>query len=63
METIRAMVAELQKNEAMAEAALASTIGLPWNASVQPADKEIPFEPFAGALDELISAAYRSNPD
>ncbi|HEY9172916.1 MAG TPA: TolC family protein [Verrucomicrobiae bacterium] len=63
VESLRSMVALLEKNEAMARAALANTMGLPWNASVQPADKEIPYAPFAENLDSLVSTAYEFNPD
>ncbi len=63
VESIRAAVAELEKNEAAAEAALAYTMGLEWNATVRPADDEVPYRPFAGNLDELVSTAYEFNPD
>jgi len=63
VETIRSTVAELAKNEAAAEAALAYTMGLPWNATVRPSAEEVPYRPFAGNLDELVSTAYEFNPD
>jgi outer membrane protein TolC len=63
VESIRSMVATLEKNEAMAGAALANTMGLPWNASVTPADEKMPFDPFRDRLDGLVAAAYRFNPD
>jgi outer membrane protein TolC len=63
VETIRSTVAELAKNEAAAEAALAYTMGLPWNATVRPAAEEVPYRPFAGNLDELVGTAYEFNPD
>jgi len=63
VESLRAMVALLEKNEAMAQAALANTIGLPWTASVAPSAQEIPFAPFAGDLADLVGTAYRFNPD
>lgn len=63
VESLRAMVALLEKNELMARAALANTMGMPWHSSVKPADKEIPFIPFGDRLDSLVSAAYRFNPD
>jgi len=63
VETLRAMVALLEKNSAMAQAALANTMGLPWNASVKPADTEMPYQPFAGNLDDMVSSAYEFNPD
>lgn len=63
VETIRSMVAELAKNEAAAEAALAYTMGLPWNATVRPSAEELPYKPFAGNLEELVGAAYEFNPD
>ncbi len=63
VETLRSMVALLEKNDAMAQAALANTMGLPWNTSIKPLDKEIPFTPFAGDLDDMVSSAYQFNPD
>lgn len=63
VESLRAMVAVLEKNEAMSQAALANTLGLSWRESVAPADQEIPFEPFAGDLEGLVGGAYRFSPD
>jgi len=63
VETMRSLVAELEKNEAVAASALAYTIGLEWNATVYPKSTEIPFSPFAGDLQELVSTAYQFNPD
>jgi outer membrane protein len=63
VETLRAMVALLEKNEAMAQAALANTMGLPWNSSIKPADNMMPFAPFTENLDGLVGTAYQFNPD
>ena len=63
VETIRSTVAELAKNQAAAEAALAYTMGLPWNATVRPSEEEVPHRPFAGNLNELVGTAYEFNPD
>jgi outer membrane protein len=63
VETIRSAVAELVKNEASAEAALAYTTGLPWNATVRPSEQELPYRPYAGDLDRLVGTAYEFNPD
>ena len=63
VESLRAMVALLEKNEAMAQAALANTIGLPWSASVNPSATEIPFVPFSGDLADLVGTAYSFSPD
>jgi len=63
VETIRSMVAELAKNEGEAEAALAYTMGLPWNATVRPSAEELPYRPYAGNLEELVGTAYEFNPD
>jgi outer membrane protein TolC len=63
VETLRAMVAQLEKNEELAKAALANTMGLSWNSSIRPADKELPYTPYAGNLDSLVSTAYRFSPD
>jgi outer membrane protein TolC len=63
VETIRSLVAPLEANQASAEAALAYTIGLSWKSSVTPTDETVPFQPYAGKLDELVSTAYEFNPD
>ncbi len=63
VESLRSMVAQLEKNELMAQAALANTMGLPWNASVKPVHREIPFPPFPEKLVTLVDATYRFNPD
>jgi outer membrane protein TolC len=63
VETLRAMVALLEKNDALARAALANTMGRPWDASVFPADAEIPFAPVVGSLNDLVGSAYQFNPD
>jgi outer membrane protein TolC len=63
VESVRAMVAGLEKNEKMAQAALANTMGLPWNVSVQPSAEEIPFQPYNGSLEDLVSMSYQFSPD
>jgi outer membrane protein TolC len=63
VESLRAMVALLEKNELMSQAALANTMGLPWNASIRPVDRDMPFHPFAASLDSMIGATYQFNPD
>lgn len=63
VEVIRSMVANVEENEASAEAALAFTMGLSWNSSVVPADEEIPYVASAVKLDDLVATAYEFNPD
>lgn len=63
VESIRALVASLEKNEAMAQAALANAIGLSWRDNVVPTDQEIPLVPFNGDLEQLVGTAYRFSPD
>jgi outer membrane protein TolC len=63
VESLRSMVALLEKNETMAQCALANTMGLPWSSSVKPLDKEMPFAPFVDKLDALVGAAYQFNVD
>ncbi len=63
VESLRAAVALLAKNEQAAEAALAYTVGLPWSATIRPSAGEIPFRPYAGDLNELVGSAYQFNPD
>ena len=63
VETIRAMVAMLEKNKLMSRAALANTMGMPWDAVVEPADTELPHFSFNEGLEKLVTTAYRFNPD
>jgi outer membrane protein TolC len=63
VETIRSMVALLEKNVEMAKSALANTMGLSWNESVKPSQRDIPFAPYGENLASLVSAAYQFNPD
>ncbi|MGA2132770.1 MAG: TolC family protein [Bryobacteraceae bacterium] len=63
VESLRSLVAALEKNAAMSQAALANTMGLPWNAGVQPAAQEIPFDPATPDLEQLAGRSYQFNPD
>jgi outer membrane protein len=63
VETLRSMLALLEKNDLMSRAALANTMGLPWHASVNPADRELPFRPVPAQLDDLVETAFQFNPD
>lgn len=63
VESIRSLVASLEKNEAMAQAALANAIGLSWRDNVVPADHDIPQLAFTGDLEQLVGTAYRFSPD
>ena len=63
VESVRAMVATLEKNEKMAQAALANTMGLEWNVSIKPSAGEIPFPPYTGNPEELVSMSYQFSPD
>jgi outer membrane protein len=63
VESLKAMLATLEKNVSMAQAALANTMGLPWNSSVVPTDTFIPYVPMNGPLNGLVGTAYQFNPD
>lgn len=63
VETLRAAVALLEKNEAMARAALAYTAGFDWNQSIAPEATEIPFAPARLDLQTLVSTSYQFSPD
>ncbi|PIE71691.1 MAG: transporter [Deltaproteobacteria bacterium] len=63
VESLRALVALLEKNKVMAQAALANGMGLPWDTSVRPLEQTIPFTPVDVPLEELVSTTYRFNPD
>lgn len=63
VESLRSAVALLHKNEEMAQAALANTMGMEWKTSVKPTDSELPYTPCTGALDQLVDTAYEFSPD
>ncbi|MGL1932857.1 MAG: TolC family protein [Desulfotalea sp.] len=63
VETIRSMVAVLEKNEKISGAALANIMGMSWDATVIPTDTEIAFMPFHDNLAGLVGGAYALNPD
>lgn len=63
VESLRAMVATLEKNEELAAAALANSMGLSWRQRVTPRDRDLPFRPAAGDLAALVGQAYEFNPD
>lgn len=63
VDTLRSMVALLEKNKLMSRAALANTMGLSWDKSVEPEDKKIPIAPFAIDTGEIVEKAYAFNPD
>jgi outer membrane protein TolC len=63
VESLRSMVHQLEKNERMAQAALANVVGLPASESVSPSAREIPFEPLTGNMEEVIGRSYRFSPD
>lgn len=63
VETLRAMVALLEKNKLMSRAALANTMGMSWDAVIEPSDTELPHVAFNDGLDKLVANAYRFNPD
>lgn len=63
VETLRAMVAQLEKNEAISQAALANTVGLSWKETIEPAATEVPFQPWDIDLDAMVGTAYEFSPD
>jgi len=63
VESLRSLVAQLEKNEAMSQAALANAVGESWNVNVQPLSQEIPFQVPNGNLEQLVSTSYQFNPD
>ena len=63
VDTLRSMVALLEKNKLMSRAALANTMGLSWDKSVEPQDKKIPVSSFTTDMGEIVEQAYAFNPD
>ncbi len=61
--SLRAMVALLEKNKIMSQAALANVMGLRWHTNISPVENTIPFEPYDGTLEDLVRTAYQFNPD
>ncbi len=63
VEGLRSMVAVLESNEKVAQAALVNCLGLPWNTMIEFPKQEIPFDPYEADLRKLIDNAYKFNPD
>jgi outer membrane protein len=63
LESARSVVEKLSANVTLAEAALANTMGLPWDTTVNLSETQIPFIPVKGDPKELVASAYRFNPD
>nr|WP_319393556.1 TolC family protein [uncultured Desulfobacter sp.] len=63
VDTLRSMVALLEKNKLMSRAALANTMGLSWDKSVEPEDTKIPLSSFTTDMGEIVEQAYSFNPD
>nr|WP_319491970.1 TolC family protein [uncultured Desulfobacter sp.] len=63
VDTLRSMVALLEKNKLMSRAALANTMGLSWDKSVEPDDTKIPLSSFTIDTGEIVEQAYAFNPD
>jgi len=60
--SLRSLVETLRAHEEIARTALANTMGLPWSASVSPADQEIPLMAYGAPLEELVAKAQNLNP-
>ncbi len=63
VESARSAVVELEKNQILAQAALANTMGMPWNVSVAPRDEQLPTVESTPELAKLVSECYRTNPE
>jgi outer membrane protein TolC len=63
VEWLRSTLKELEGREQLAKAALTNAMGIPWDAPVEPSEKNIPFTPAKAELKDLISEAYLFNPD
>ena len=63
VEAIRSAVVQFRTNEALALAALRTTIGLARETQIEVSEPEIPFHPVEAHLEKLVGAAYTFNPD
>lgn len=63
VESLRSLVFRLEGSQQLAGAALANTMGLPWDREMEPAAEEVAYEPYAADLESLVGEAYRFSPD
>ncbi|MFZ4854947.1 MAG: TolC family protein [Desulfuromonadaceae bacterium] len=63
VEWLRTAVTSLEGNEQLAKAALTNSMGLEWQNPVEPAAEPLPFMASKAELPDLVSGAYRFNPD
>lgn len=63
LESARSIVMLMQSNVDLARAALANTMGLAWDSTIELAEKQIPYTPIQVELDRMVAGAYRFNPD
>jgi outer membrane protein TolC len=60
--SLKSLAVQLRSNEDLASTALATVMGMPWDATVQPADQEVPALEDAGELPKLVARAQSLNP-
>ncbi|HOP40378.1 MAG TPA: TolC family protein [Geobacteraceae bacterium] len=63
VEGLRSAVSALEANEQLAKAALTNSMGLPWDTHIEVADEKLPYTEIQFELQDLVSDAYRFNPD
>jgi outer membrane protein len=63
MESARAIVAAFQGNLEISKAALINTMGLSWDTDIRFSEIDIPEQPYAANIEELIGNSYQFNPD
>ena len=63
VEALRSAVRALEANEQLAKAALANSMGIPWDTPIDLVLRELPFTPARSDLKDLVSEAYLFNPD
>ena len=59
---VRSAIELMKSNEELSKSALANAMGLPWDTRIALAETEIPFTPYGGNLDELVTRARQHNP-
>jgi outer membrane protein TolC len=63
VEWLRSAVSSLEANEKLAKAALTNSMGIPWDNPIDVAADDLPFAPTRIDLRDVVSEAYRFNPD
>jgi len=63
VEAARSILAVLESNVQLTQAALVNSLGLPWDTAIELSEKDIPYEAYPLDLKGLVNNSYSFNPD